>query len=93
MVKDSNNNIYQEWSAKNLDLMHLVKSSNNKPLSIPRLIPTPDAAINQVGSLLIGLNNANIGKSSRENTIIMDFPIRNKGMEESNWDAKVGLEV
>ncbi len=46
MVKDSNDDALQEWSAENPDLMHLVESSGNKPSSIPRPIPTLGAATN-----------------------------------------------
>ena len=46
MVKESNNDTFQELFIENPDLMHLVESSGNKLLFISRLIPTPGAATN-----------------------------------------------
>lgn len=93
IVKDFVNDTLQGWSAKNPDLIHLIDFSGNKLLFIHRLIPTPDAATNQTGSPLSGPNNANIGRSGRENTIAVDSTVENEKTEESNGDIKVGLEV
>ncbi len=46
MVEDSDNDILQDVSAENLDLMNLVESSGNKLLPIPRPIHTPGMATN-----------------------------------------------
>ena len=73
--------------------MHLIKSSGNKPLFILKPILTPDVATNQAASPSMGSNNANAGKSGRENAVAMNFIVENKETKESNGDAKVGLEV
>lgn len=93
MVEDSNNNAVQEWSAENPDLIHSIESSGNKPLSIPKPIPTPGAATNQAGSPSMGPNNADAGGSGGENAVAVDSAIGNEGTGESNGDAKVGSEV
>ncbi len=48
---------------------------------------------NQVGLLSIGSNNANVGKSGKENVVAVDSTIGNKETKESNRDTKVGLEI
>lgn len=57
----------------------MVKSSDNKLLSILKPIPTFSATTNQAGSLSIGLNNTNANRNGRKNAIIIDFTIKNKG--------------
>lgn len=73
--------------------MHLVKSSGNKPSSIPKPILTPGMATNQAGSPSISSNNANASGSGRENAVAIDSAVKNKETRESNGDATVGLEV
>ncbi len=93
IVQDSDDNVLQEWSAKNPDLMYLVEFSGNKPSYIPGPIHTPGAAINQVGSPSIGPNNANTGRSGGENAVVVDSAIGNEGIGKSNADTKVGSEI
>ncbi len=93
MVEDFDNDVLQEWSTKNPDLIYLIESSGNKLLFFPRPIPIPGAGINQVGFLSMGPNNVNAGRSDRENVVVMDFTIRNKRIRKSNKNAKVGSKV
>lgn len=46
IVEDFNNDIFQEWLAKNPDLIHSVESSGNKLLSILGPISTLGVATN-----------------------------------------------
>lgn len=62
-------------------------------LFIPKPISILGAAINKVGFPSMGPNNANIGKSGEKNAIVVYSTVKNKGIGESNTDAKVGLEV
>lgn len=73
--------------------MYFVKSSGKKPLSILLPIFTPGIAINQAGSLLMGPNNTNIGRSDRKNAVAVNSAIGNKELGESNGDAKVNSKV
>lgn len=93
IVEDSDNDAFQQWSTKNLDLMYFIKFSGIKLSSILGLIPTPDMATNQVGNLSIGPNNTNISQNSRENAVGIDSVIENKGIKESNRNIKIDLEV
>lgn len=93
IVKDSDTNILQKWSTKNLDCLHSVKSSSSKPSSIPKWIDIPGAVINQTGFLSMGPNIVNVSKSSRKSTMVVNSAIRNEGMGELNGDTKVCLKI
>lgn len=41
----------------------------------------------------MSLNDANTSGSCRKNMITIDFAIKNKKIEESNRNTKVGLEI
>lgn len=69
--------------------MHLIESSSNKLSSIPEPIPTLGATTNEVSSPSMGLNDANIRRSSRKNAIAINSLVGNEGTEESNGDAKI----
>lgn len=83
IIKNFANDALQEWSAKNPDLIHSVKSSGNKPLSIFRSILILGAVTNQVDFPSMDPNNANTSESDRKNAVVIDSTIVNKKMEES----------
>lgn len=73
--------------------MHLVEFSSNKSLFILGPISILGTATNQVNFPLMNPNNANAGRMDRENAVTVDSATKNKGMRESNKDAKVGSEI
>lgn len=93
MIENFNNDAFHEWFTKNPDLMYLIKSCSNKPSSISRPILTSIVATNQAYSSSIGLNNANVGRSGRKNAVVVDSAMENKGIQESNKNAKIGSEI
>lgn len=100
MICDSNNKVAFKWANQNPDIVHL-------SLNILGLFSTLNIVTNQVGSLLIDLNNTNVSKTSsgknaiavtgktsnRGNIITMESDIRNKRVEELKRDRKVGFKI
>lgn len=93
IVEDLNDDVLQEWSAENPDLIYSVKSNSNKPLSISKPISAFGMTTNQANSLSISPNNVNAGRSGEKKAVIIDSALRNKKAGESNRDAKIGLEI